>query len=174
MYCSIYEKRFQLGFCRDAAVQTSQPSSLPVSSFFQGIALISSNRKKAATKVFIVRAKRVSADQMNRTGTMITPSNIRRMMVIFSLRLDIYINSGTRYKAQGIKQEARSQNPGVSSERQIVIVHLISQIPQFLNPLSQIRNYFPMPYALCLETIIKGIQRRAGFVSLTTTLCYVR
>ena len=77
------------------------------SSFFQGTALISSNRKKAATNVFIVRAKIVSADQMNRTGTMITPNSIRRMVAMFSLRLDIYINSGTRYKAQGTRYDGQ-------------------------------------------------------------------
>jgi len=32
---------------------------------------------------------------------------------MFSLRLAIYINSGTRYKAQGVKQKSRSQEPGV-------------------------------------------------------------
>jgi len=111
MHCSIYEKRFQLEFWRDAAPQLS--SSLPVlcrwwgSSFFRGTALISSNRKKAATNVFIVRAKIVSADQMNRTGTMITPNSIRRMVVIFSLRLDIYLNSGTRCKVQGTRSDVQ-------------------------------------------------------------------
>jgi hypothetical protein len=59
---------------------------------------MSSNRKKAATNVFIVRAKRVSADQMNRTGTMITPSNIRRMVMVFSLRLLI-----KAHRAEGIE-----------------------------------------------------------------------
>lgn len=72
------------------------------SSFFRGTALISSNRKKAAKNVFIVRAKIVSADQMNRTGTMITPNSIRRMVMAFSFRLDIYLNSGTRYRVQGL------------------------------------------------------------------------
>jgi hypothetical protein len=75
-------------------------SGLGGSSFFQGTALISSNRKKAATNVFIVRAKIVSADQMNRTGTMITPSNIRRMVTVFSFRLDISLYQ-LRYKVQG-------------------------------------------------------------------------
>jgi len=106
MYCSIYQKRFQLEFWRDAAPQLS--SSLPMlcrwrgSSLFRGKALISSNRKKAATNVFIVRAKIVSADQMNRIGTMITPNSMRRMVMRFSLGLDIYINSGTRYRVQGM------------------------------------------------------------------------
>jgi hypothetical protein len=62
---------------------------------------MSNSKKKAARKVFIVRANIFSAFQMKRTGTIITPRIIRRSRVMFSLRLDIYLNSGTRYKAQG-------------------------------------------------------------------------
>ena len=61
---------------------------------------MSSNRKKAAKNVFIVRAKIVSADQMNRTGTMITPNSIRRIVTVFSFRLDISLYQ-LRYKVQG-------------------------------------------------------------------------
>jgi hypothetical protein len=53
---------------------------------------------------------------MNRIGTMITPNNMRRMVIVFSLRLDIYLNSGTRYRVQGVKKEVRSQNPVASSD----------------------------------------------------------
>jgi hypothetical protein len=69
--------------------------------------LTSNNRKKVARKVFIVRVKRLSAFQMKKTGMITTPRIIRRGKVMFSLRLDIYINSGTRYKAQGIRHKER-------------------------------------------------------------------
>jgi hypothetical protein len=90
-------------------------SGLGGSSFFQGTALISSNRKKAATNVFIVRAKIVSADQINRTGTMITPSNIRRMVMVFSFRFDISLYQlrckvqGTGYRVQGITDKGEDR-----------------------------------------------------------------
>ena len=51
---------------------------------------MSNNKKKAARKVFIVRANRLSAFQMRRTGTMITPRSIRHITKIFSLRLFIF------------------------------------------------------------------------------------
>ena len=68
---------------------------------------MSRNRKKTAKNVFIVRAKIVSADQMNRIGTMITPNSMRRIVAMFSLRLAIYINSGTRYRAQGTRDDGQ-------------------------------------------------------------------
>ena len=77
---------------------------------------MSSNRKKTAKNVFIVRAKIVSAEQMNRIGTMITPNSMRRIVAMFSLRLAIYINSGTRYKVQGTGRKERSQESESSSQ----------------------------------------------------------
>jgi hypothetical protein len=64
---------------------------------------MSNSKKKAARKVFIVRANRFSAFQMKRTGTIITPRIIRRSKVMFSLLLGIYFSSGTRYKVQGTR-----------------------------------------------------------------------
>jgi hypothetical protein len=46
---------------------------------------------------------------MKSTGTAITPTNIRRRMVIFSLSLDIFLKS----KESG----ARSQEPGESGKQ---------------------------------------------------------
>jgi hypothetical protein len=66
---------------------------------------MSNNKKKAARKVLSVRAKRLSAFQIKRIGTIITPRSMRRRRVKFSLRLDIYLNSGTRYKVQGTRRD---------------------------------------------------------------------
>jgi hypothetical protein len=51
--------------------------------------LTSNSRKNAARNVLIVREKRLSADQMKRTGTTITPNIIRTRVITFSLRADI-------------------------------------------------------------------------------------
>ena len=74
---------------------------------------MSSNRKKTAIKVFSVRAKRLSAVQMKSTGTMIAPSNIRRMMVIFSLRLDIFAWG----MGHGVKKRCEMWNTAYCAKR---------------------------------------------------------
>jgi hypothetical protein len=60
---------------------------------------MSNNKKKAARKVFAFSVNKLSAFQINSTGTMRTPRSRRAMVRIFSFALDIYNNSGTRYKA---------------------------------------------------------------------------
>jgi len=54
--------------------------------------LTSNSKRKAAMNVFMVRTRILSADQMKRTGTMITPSSRRAKVIIFSLRLDICLH----------------------------------------------------------------------------------
>ena len=73
-------------------LSSSLPGSLrePDSRPLPGTTRMSNNRKKAARNVFMVKAKILSAVQMKRTGTIITPRSIRRSMVIFSLRLAIF------------------------------------------------------------------------------------
>ena len=68
---------------------------------------MSSNRKKAAMNALRVKAKRLSADQMNRTGITITPSSIKAIVIISSLRMDIYLDSGARCKAQGASDDVQ-------------------------------------------------------------------
>jgi hypothetical protein len=81
-----------------------------------GIVFRSKSKKKAARKVFIVRANRFSAFQMKSTGTIITPRSMRSRRVKLSLRLDIYLNSGTRYKVQGTRLMRRDERDERASE----------------------------------------------------------
>jgi hypothetical protein len=62
---------------------------------------MSNKRKKAARKVFMVRTNKLSAFQINSTGTIRTPRSRRAMVIIFSFALDMYLNSGTRLRVQG-------------------------------------------------------------------------
>ena len=73
---------------------------------------MSNNKKKAARKVFMVRTNKLSAFQMNRIGTIMTPRSIRRNNVRFSLKLFLIASTakGARCKVHSPRSKVHGKS----------------------------------------------------------------